>query len=156
MEISVMRGKLLFLLVISLLISFTGRAAGEHKIRMIIDGHVIHGSLDNSRVAGEIFSMLPFSLSPLTELGGREKYGNLPDSVKSRGQYTDQYSPGMIGYWSPGNQLAFYYHDDGQRIPSPGIIPVGTFDSSTFSLLKDATIIRIEQDSTSGDNSYHE
>lgn len=151
-----MRGKLFFLLVISLLVSFTGRAASEHKIRIIIDGHVIHGSLDNSPVAKEIFAMLPFRLSPLTELGGREKYGNLPDSVNARGQYTDRYSPGMIGYWSPGNQLAFYYRDDGQRIPSPGIIPVGTFENSAFSLLKNATLIRVEQDSTSGDNSYHE
>lgn len=151
-----MRGKLFFLLVMPLLISFTSRADSELKIRIIIDDHVIHGSLDNSPVSKEIFSMLPFSLTPLNELAGREKYGNLPGSVNSRGQYTVRYSPGMIGYWSPGNQLAFYYHDGGQRIPSPGIIPVGTFDSSAFSLLKDATILRIEQDSTSGDNSYHE
>lgn len=151
-----MRGQLIFLLVVSLLVSFTGMAAGEHKIRVIIDGHVVHGSLDNSPVAEEIFAMLPFSLSPLTELGGREKYGNLPNSVKTQGQYTDQYFPGMIGYWSPGNQLAFYYHDDGQRIPSPGIIPVGTFENSAFSLLRNATLIRVEQDRTSGENSYHE
>lgn len=67
-----MRGKLFFLLVISLLISVTRRAAGELKIRIIIDGHVIHGSMDHSPVAKEIFAMLPFSLTPLNELAGRE------------------------------------------------------------------------------------
>jgi hypothetical protein len=39
------------------------------------------------------------------------------------------YLVGDIGYWSPGHDIAIYYRKDGEKIPSPGIIKVGHFDS---------------------------
>jgi len=128
-------------LILALLLGFPAAGFSSealHKIKITVAGKTINGVLDDNLVANQIYGMLPFRLS-LTELGGREKYGDLPDNVTARGLYTDVYHPGDIGYWSPGNQMAFYYHDDGQRVPSPGIITIGHFDASGYRILTDSS-----------------
>ena len=35
---------------------------------------------------------------------------------------------GDIAYWPPSHDLAIYYHQDGESIPSPGIIPIAKID----------------------------
>jgi len=36
---------------------------------------------------------------------------------------------GDIAYWSPDHQFAVYYRQDGESIPSPGIIPIARIDT---------------------------
>ena len=38
------------------------------------------------------------------------------------------YEVGDVAYWSPSHDLAIYYHQDGESIPSPGIIPIAKID----------------------------
>jgi hypothetical protein len=33
-----------------------------------------------------------------------------------------------IGYWAPSHDLAIFYADDGQTIPSPAIVIIGRID----------------------------
>ena len=37
-------------------------------------------------------------------------------------------------YWSPGPDVAMFYRQDGQSIPSPGIIVMGKIDSGVEAL----------------------
>jgi hypothetical protein len=36
---------------------------------------------------------------------------------------------GELAYWSPGNDIAIFYADDGQAIPQPGLVRLGTIDT---------------------------
>lgn len=133
-----MRNQAIFILALLMGSASSGAVAEtSHSITISVDGHRFSGELDDSPVARQIYNMLPFRLS-LTEMGGREKYGDLPDNVTAKGRYTDVYHPGDIGYWSPGNQMAFYYHNDGQRIPAPGIVTIGHFDTAGYPILADS------------------
>ncbi|MGH9025769.1 MAG: cyclophilin-like fold protein [Acidimicrobiia bacterium] len=83
--------------------------------------------LDNA-TARDFASLLPFTLT-MHDLFGREKAGPLPRALASDGEPQSTYRVGDVGYWSPSNDLAIYYDDDGETIPSPGIIMIGTVDS---------------------------
>jgi hypothetical protein len=65
----------------------------------------------------------------MDDLFGREKAGPLPRVISTRGPRSDVYDLGEIGYWSPGHDVAIYYRQDGDRIPSPGIINIGRVGS---------------------------
>lgn len=64
----------------------------------------------------------------MNDLFGREKYGDLPKALSEGGRRSDKYEVGEIGYWSPNHQVAVYYHQDGESIPPPGIIPIAKID----------------------------
>jgi hypothetical protein len=36
---------------------------------------------------------------------------------------------GELACWAPGNDLAIFYADDGQTIPQPGLVRLGTIDT---------------------------
>jgi hypothetical protein len=36
---------------------------------------------------------------------------------------------GEVAYWPPGNDLVIFYADDGQAIPQPGLVRLGTIDT---------------------------
>jgi hypothetical protein len=36
---------------------------------------------------------------------------------------------GELAYWPPGNEIAIFYADDGQAIPQPGLVRLGTIDT---------------------------
>jgi hypothetical protein len=40
---------------------------------------------------------------------------------------------GDVAYWSPSHDLAIYYRQDGELIPSPGIIPIAKIDGGAES-----------------------
>ena len=61
----------------------------------------------------------------MKDLFGREKYGDLPKALSKNGPGKNTYEVGEIAYWSPARQFAVYDHQDGESIPSPGIIPAG-------------------------------
>lgn len=79
----------------------------------------------------EIFaSVLPLKVT-MNDLFGREKYGDLPKALSKNGPSKNKYEVGEIAYWSPAKQFAVYYHQDGETIPSPGIIPIAKIDAGT-------------------------
>jgi hypothetical protein len=100
------------------------------KINISIGGKILAASLADNTTARDFVSVLPLNLS-MKDLFGREKYGDLPKALSENGPRTNRYKVGDIAYWSPSHQFAVYYHQDGESIPSPGIIPIAKMDAGT-------------------------
>ena len=97
------------------------------KIRIKVDGKTITATLIDNATARDFISLLPLRLT-MDDLFGREKCGHLPRAISNAGPRTDTYEIGEIAYWSPGPDVAIYYQQDAERIPSPGIIVLGKID----------------------------
>jgi Cyclophilin-like family len=54
-------------------------------------------------------------------------FGGLLDIEGARREF--DYQVGELAYWSPGNDIAIFYADDGQAIPQPGLVRLGTIDT---------------------------
>jgi hypothetical protein len=98
------------------------------KVIIKVAGKELPGTLADNPTAREFASLLPLHIV-MDDLFGREKAGPLPRAISTRGPRSDVYDLGEIGYWSPGHDVAIYYRQDGDRIPSPGIINIGRVDS---------------------------
>ena len=97
------------------------------KIKINIGGKILTASLADNATARDFVSVLPLNLS-MKDLFGREKYGDLPKALSEDGPRKNRYEVGDIAYWSPDHQFAVYYHQDGESIPSPGIISIAKID----------------------------
>jgi hypothetical protein len=100
------------------------------KIKIVIFGKTVTATLADNPTARDFISLLPLNLS-MDDLFGREKFGHLPKALSEKGPRTHSYQVGDIAYWSPAHDLAIYYRQDGESIPSPGIIPIGKIDAGT-------------------------
>ena len=100
----------------------------DMKIKITIGGRILTARLADNATAQDFASMLPLHVT-MKDLFGREKYGDLPKALSKNGPTKKTYEVGEIAYWSPAQQLAVYYHHDGESIPSPGIIPIGRIDA---------------------------
>jgi hypothetical protein len=100
------------------------------KINIRIGGKALTATLADNATARDFASILPVTVS-MMDLFGREKYGDLPRALSENGPRKKKYEVGEIAYWSPAKQFAVYYHQDGESIPSPGIIPIAKIDSGT-------------------------
>jgi hypothetical protein len=100
------------------------------KIEIKIGGKVLTATLADNATARDFASGLPLTVS-MKDLFGREKYAALPKALSEKGPRRHQYEVGDIAYWSPSHDLAIYYHQDGESIPSPGIIPIAKIDAGT-------------------------
>ena len=98
------------------------------KINIKISGKTLTATLADNPTARDFVSLLPLKIS-MNDLFGREKYSDLPRAISETGPGTHGYHVGDIAYWSPDHQLAVYYRQDDQTIPSPGIIPVAKIDA---------------------------
>ena len=98
------------------------------KIKINIGGKILTASLADNATARDFVSVLPLNLS-MKDLFGREKYGDLPQALSEDGPRKNRYEVGDIAYWSPDHQFAIYYHQDGETIPSPGIILIAKTDA---------------------------
>ena len=103
------------------------------KIRLRIDNKVLTATLADNKTARDFVSLLPLTLTT-NDLFGREKFGHLPRAISDKGKRTHTYEIGDIAYWSPGPDVAIYYHHDGEQIPDPGIIVIGKIDSGVAPL----------------------
>jgi hypothetical protein len=47
-----------------------------------------------------------------------------------------------LGYWRPSNDFVIYYQQDGSRLPSPAIVPLGKIDAGfdIFSVPSDVDV----------------
>ena len=93
-------------------------------LKITVGNTIVTASIIKSKTLDDFIKLLPFSLT-MNDLFGREKYGALPQSISTDSKPSYRYEVGDIGYWSPGNDLAIYYRQDGEAIPGPGIIIVG-------------------------------
>jgi 4-carboxymuconolactone decarboxylase len=109
------------------------KQAENMKIRLKIKDRVLTGTLIDSKTARDFISLLPVKLT-MNDLFGREKFAHLPRTLSEDGVRTDTYEIGALAYWSPGPDLAIYYHHDGQSLPAPGIIVIGKIDSGVEAL----------------------
>lgn len=98
------------------------------KININIAGKTLTATLADNATARDFVSALPLSVS-MKDLFGREKYGDLPKALSAKGPRKNTYEVGEIAYWSPDHQFAVYYHQDGESIPSPGVIPIAKIDA---------------------------
>jgi len=100
------------------------------KINIKVGGKIVTARLVDNETARDFVSVLPLNVS-MNDLFGREKYGDLPKALSENGPRKNRYEVGDIAYWSPDHQFAVYYRQDGQSIPSPGIIPIANIDTGT-------------------------
>ncbi len=105
------------------------KQADNMKIRLRIKDTVLTATLIDSKTARDFISLLPVTLT-MNDLFGREKFAHLPRAISEGGARTHTYEIGDVAYWSPGPDLAIYYHHDGQSIPAPGIVIIGKIDSA--------------------------
>ncbi len=98
------------------------------KIEIKLAGKILTATLAGNKTARDFVSLLPLSLS-MKDLFGREKYGDLPKALSKEGPSKNRYDVGDIAYWSPNQQFAVYYRQDGETIPSPGVIPIAKIDA---------------------------
>jgi hypothetical protein len=100
------------------------------KININIGGKILTATLADNATARDFVSLLPLNLS-MNDLFGREKYGDLPKALSGNDPRKNRYEVGDVAYWSPDHQFAVYYRQDGESIPSPGIILIAKIDAGT-------------------------
>lgn len=100
------------------------------KINIKIGGKILTATLADNATARDFVSVLPLNVS-MNDLFGREKYAHLPKALSEKGPRTKSYGVGDIAYWSPAHDVAIFYRQDGESIPSPGIIPIARIDAGT-------------------------
>jgi hypothetical protein len=98
------------------------------KINITLGDTRLAASFADNETARDFVSILPMKMS-MKDLFGREKYGDLPKALSKKSSSKTRYDVGDIAYWSPSNQIAIYYRQDGESIPSPGIIPIAKTDA---------------------------
>jgi hypothetical protein len=102
---------------------------GVARIRLISGDGVATATLADTAPARDFTAMLPVTIS-MHDLLGREKPGRLPRQLDIAGATREyRYTVGEIAYWSPANDIAIFYADDGQTIPQPGLVRLGTIDA---------------------------
>ena len=103
------------------------------RIRLTAGATVLNATLDDNATARDFASLLPLTLQ-MDDLLKREKYGRLPRPLTAGGKPRSSYEIGNIVYWSPGPDIAIFYHHDGQSIPAPGIVILGQITSEADAL----------------------
>ena len=104
-------------------------ATGVVRIQLLIGDDVATVTLQDSAAARAFAAMLPTTID-LRDLFGREKAGRLPRQLSIDGATREfDYQVGELAYWAPGNDIAIFYADDGQTIPQPGLVHLGTIDT---------------------------
>jgi hypothetical protein len=103
------------------------------KIRLKVNDKIITATTIDSKTTRDFISLLPLTLT-MNDLFRREKYAHLPKAISTAGERVHTYEVGEIVYWSPGPDVAIFYRQDGERIPSPGIIVIGKIDSGVEAL----------------------
>jgi len=103
---------------------------GAVRIKLIIGDDVATATLQATAAARDFAAMLPVTID-MHDLFGREKPGRLPRELDIDAATREfDYEVGEIAYWPPGNDIAIFYADDGQTIPQPGLVRLGTIDTA--------------------------
>jgi len=121
----------------------TGHAKGTAMTRITVTtgNEVLPATLNDSPAARDFAAMLPLELS-LRDFHGTEKIADLPRKLDTTGA-PKSYMPtaGDITLYAPWGNLAIFYKPFQD---SPGLVPLGKFDSPLEGHLKDGPV-RIER-----------
>jgi len=110
--------------------------AQEAKVKIHItvnEGKVLTATVADNQTARDFLSLLPLTIK-MDDLFGREKYGHLAKPLSNKSDRSNTCEVGQIVYWSPGPDIAIYYRQDGDKIPSPGVIVIGRMNSGVEAL----------------------
>jgi hypothetical protein len=99
------------------------------NVKIHVRDSTLHGVIVDTQAGRDFYALLPVRVH-MHDLFGREKAGPLPKTISTSVKHTDRYIVGDIAYWSPNNDVAIYYHQDNEIIPSPGLVPLGHIDGS--------------------------
>lgn len=100
--------------------------AAPMKIRIIVEGAAIAGTLEDNSSARDFASLLPLRLT-LTDYALTEKVSDLPRRLTTAGAPAGfDPSVGDIAYYAPWGNLAIFYRDFGY---SDGLVKLGVIDS---------------------------
>jgi len=114
------------------------------QLTLTIGETTLTASLVRNKTTEDFIKLLPLHLT-MHDLFGREKYGALSQPISTKGKHSFHYEVGDIGYWSPSHDLAFYYKEDGESIPNPGIIILGKIESDMKAFNVPSTVkVKIE------------
>src|SRR5207248_9675497 len=97
------------------------------KVRLKVRATRVTAGLFESEASRHFASLVPLTLTT-NGLFRREKRGHLPRPISGEGRRGHTYEIGQIAYWAPGPDVAIYYRQDGQPIPDPGIVVLGTIN----------------------------
>jgi hypothetical protein len=102
---------------------------GTARIRLRIGSDVATATLEDSPPAQDFAAMLPVTID-MHDLLGQEKPGRLLRQLDIEGATREfDYQVGELAYWPASNDIAIFYADDGQAIPRPGLVRLGTIDT---------------------------
>lgn len=87
----------------------------SHKIRITINKFEVEGILNDSVMSRDFMALLPLDLT-MKDLFCREKFAHLPRPISIEGSQIQHYKVGNIAYWAPGQDVAIFYRQDGQKI----------------------------------------
>jgi hypothetical protein len=107
---------------------------GTMKIRVIVEGQTLTATLDDTDVARDFASLLPFELT-LSDYNATEKVGDLPRKLSTDGAPRSyQPSAGDITHYAPWGNIAIFYRPFRD---SAGLVRLGAFDGGIDALLRD-------------------
>ncbi|WP_371584071.1 cyclophilin-like fold protein [Streptomyces sp. NBC_01314] len=111
------------------------------NIRLILNGHHIAATLNDSATARDFAAQLPITL-PLRDFHQAEKIADLPRSLSTSGA-PEGADPklGDLAYYAPWGQLATYYRDAPY---AAGLVPLGRMADGGTEQLATADEITIE------------
>jgi hypothetical protein len=114
--------------------SAPGYAAGAGRVVLRVPDGSATVTLDDTPTARAFAAMLPLRLT-LHDPMGQAKSGQLPDRIDVTGA-SSAIDPtiGVVYYWPPSGDLAIFYDDLGQAVPSPGLVRLGVVDSGLTSI----------------------
>jgi hypothetical protein len=98
------------------------------RIRLTTGGRQATATLEDNAAARDLASMLPLTVA-MSDLFGREKPGRLPRALTADVTPVFTYRVGQLAYWPPDHNIFVVYAGDGLRVPSPGLIQLGTVDT---------------------------
>lgn len=95
------------------------------RVKITIGEQRFQATLSDSAAARDLIAQLPVTIE-MVDHGAVEKTGALPSPLSLDGQ-PEGADPdvGGLGYYAPGNDLAFYYGDQSYH---PGIVILGRLD----------------------------
>jgi hypothetical protein len=106
-------------------------STGSLRVVLRLSNGLATATLDDTPAAREFAAMLPLQLK-LHDPMGQAKSGPLPRPLDAvGGEPVFNPAVGEIYYSAPSNTFAIFYDDLGQSIADPGLVRLGTVDSST-------------------------
>lgn len=113
------------------------------KIKMTAGTTEVIITLNDSRAAADLVSMLPLELT-LIERNEFAKGMTLPRHLSTQEETTRSYEIGDFGYWDAGPDLAIFYDDIYEQTIVP-VIPLGKADADAEDMRSTSGTVTLER-----------